>query len=76
MDSKSLRMKRTELELSQAELARLLRVTQNTISRWESGKAGIRHPMILALALEAIEKRKNWIELMEAMRNERGEGDG
>jgi transcriptional regulator with XRE-family HTH domain len=77
MDARALKLKRVGLGLSQAELARLFHVTQNTISRWESGKAGIRHPMILALALEAIEARKNWIDLREAMTESRkGRDDG
>lgn len=32
---------REKRSLNQAELASLLRVTQGTISRWESGKVGI-----------------------------------
>ncbi len=55
MDRRTLKLKRVELDLSQHELARRLAVTQNTISRWESGAAGIRHPRILELALERLQ---------------------
>jgi DNA-binding transcriptional regulator YiaG len=51
MDSDDLRRRRIALDLTQGELARLLGVYQATISAWESGARGIRHPTILALAL-------------------------
>jgi transcriptional regulator with XRE-family HTH domain len=58
MDGQTLRQKREALGLSQADLGRLLGVMQNTVSRWELGLVVIRHPKILALALEAIETRE------------------
>jgi transcriptional regulator with XRE-family HTH domain len=58
MDGQELRRRREALGLSQADLGRLLGVMQNTVSRWELGLVVIRHPKILALALEAIETRE------------------
>lgn len=43
--------------LEQAELAEMLDVRPNTISRWELGQRPIAHPRMLALALEALESR-------------------
>jgi transcriptional regulator with XRE-family HTH domain len=51
MDGHQLRVMRTQLGMNQEQLAAALGVTQNTISRWESGKVAIRHAQILALAL-------------------------
>lgn len=58
MDRRALKLKRVELDLSQRALAQRLDVTQNTISRWESGAAGIRHPRILQLALERLAEKE------------------
>jgi transcriptional regulator with XRE-family HTH domain len=54
MDGAELRKQREALGLSQQELGDLLAVPQNTISRWELGKARILHPRILALALRCL----------------------
>jgi transcriptional regulator with XRE-family HTH domain len=45
-----LRTRRVELNISQAELARLLQVSQQTISRWESGRTSPGPRRIGALA--------------------------
>ena len=58
MDGDTLRRRREGLGLTQGELARLLGVYQATISAWENGVRGIRHPKMLALAFEAIEARR------------------
>jgi len=57
MDGVELRGRRRALGLSQANLAELLTVPENTIARWERGVVGIRHPGLLSLALEALEAR-------------------
>lgn len=54
MEGKELRKQRETLGLSQQELGDLLAVPQNTISRWELGKARILHPRILALAMRCL----------------------
>lgn len=66
MDGEALRRRRRALKLNQTELGRLLGVRQNTISRWELGET-MQHPRMLDLALEAIEKRKTWVDLLDAM---------
>lgn len=55
MDGHELRVIRTKLNMNQEQLAAVLGVTQNTISRWESGKVAIRHDQILELALRCLE---------------------
>lgn len=47
-----LREMRTKLGLTQVELADLLKVSQVTISRWESQAHEIQQPEILRLAME------------------------
>jgi DNA-binding XRE family transcriptional regulator len=54
MNGHDLRVIRTQLGYTQWELAYILGLTQNTISRWESGKVAIRHPIVLGLALERL----------------------
>lgn len=41
--------------MTQVELARRLGMYQTTVSQWEQGKRGIRHPLVLDLALRALE---------------------
>jgi transcriptional regulator with XRE-family HTH domain len=53
-----LRARRTALGLSQAALGRALGVPQTTIDRWERGVIRIRHPAMLALALEALGNKR------------------
>ena len=54
-----LREMRTKLGLSQVELAKLLKVSQVTISRWETDAMAIQQPEILRLAMEHLRcKRK------------------
>jgi transcriptional regulator with XRE-family HTH domain len=54
MDRETLRRRREAIGLTQGELARLLGVYQATISAWENGSRGIRHPVILARALDVL----------------------
>jgi transcriptional regulator with XRE-family HTH domain len=56
MDSKELRQRRESLGLTQGELAKLLGVSLNTVSRWELGSMKIRSPGAIALALSHLEK--------------------
>jgi transcriptional regulator with XRE-family HTH domain len=44
LTGKEIRFLRHELEMSQALLAKLLQVTEQTVHRWEKGKAGIPKP--------------------------------
>lgn len=47
---------RKQLRLSQAELARELKVSRSAVSRWESGERGI--GSVLALAMDCLAERK------------------
>lgn len=58
MTPAELRATRARLGLSLAALAALLDVPINTLSRWELGRMSIRHPRILALALERLEQTR------------------
>jgi len=49
-----LREKRRELGYTQGELADVLDVPLDTISRWERGSLGVRHPRILIYALDML----------------------
>jgi DNA-binding transcriptional regulator YiaG len=53
-----LRERRAALGLSQAQLATALGTTENTIARWERSALTIAQPVLLDLALEALERRK------------------
>lgn len=64
MNGEQLRERREGLGMTQAELARKLGMYQTTISQWEQGRKGIRHPRMLDLALRALERE----------RDERGDG--
>jgi transcriptional regulator with XRE-family HTH domain len=57
MTGDALREKREKLGLTQSALAQKLGTSQITISRWESDKLRIERPEMLALALEALERR-------------------
>lgn len=54
VDRHALREWRQRHGASQGQLAAMLDVPINTIARWERGEVAIRHPQILALALEAL----------------------
>jgi DNA-binding transcriptional regulator YiaG len=54
MTGHDLRQWRTEHGMSQTQLAALLDVPSNTLAQWERGTLGIRHPRILALALDRL----------------------
>lgn len=54
MTGQELRAWREGARLSQVELGRLLGVHAQQIYKWESGKAGIVHPDILARALRDV----------------------
>jgi DNA-binding transcriptional regulator YiaG len=58
MTGDTLKARRTKLGMSQGALARALDVPVNTLARWERGELGIRHPRILALALDALEAQR------------------
>lgn len=47
---------RRRLGLSQAQLARRLKVPADTLAKWERGTLAIRHPEVLRLALERLEQ--------------------
>jgi transcriptional regulator with XRE-family HTH domain len=55
--------------LTRKELAQLLGVTRTSLWRWESGKQPA--PKWLVLALEGIEKRLLWIDLLDAMHEQK-----
>lgn len=53
MDGKNLKIKRSELDFTQEQLATELGVTANTVARWERDEMKI--PPFLHLALKTIE---------------------
>ena len=53
----NLKERRTEMRLSQRELAEALGVNSNTLARWERGVMPISQPRMLELALEALDAR-------------------
>jgi len=57
VDGARLKRERENLGLSQAELARELTVSSNTIARWERGELKIEHPGMIDLALNALRRR-------------------
>ena len=57
IDAEALKSRRQGLALSQVELAEAFDVPKEVISRWETGVRPIPHPAILALAIEALERR-------------------
>lgn len=58
MTGADLRMRRTELGYTQAELGRLLGVAPNTIARWERDEMTIQSPEMVTLALDGLENRR------------------
>ncbi len=52
MTGAELRALRQALKLSQAALAARLGVPTNTIARWERDELTIRHPALLAMAMD------------------------
>lgn len=50
----TIRAKRRELGYTQGELALVLDVPLETISRWERGSLGVRHPRVLLYALDML----------------------
>ena len=65
---------RRRMDLSQVELAERLGVTQNTISRWESGAVTMQHPVILEMALrhleDQVQRERVGVEPKELLRDE------
>ena len=58
MDGETLKQARAALGLTQEQLAEALGLPRVTITRWETGTVAIRHGRLVALALEALHKRK------------------
>jgi transcriptional regulator with XRE-family HTH domain len=56
MEAKEFKRKRMSLGLTQVELAEILDVKSNTVSRYETGLLNI--PKTVELALEALERRQ------------------
>jgi transcriptional regulator with XRE-family HTH domain len=57
VDARQLRDWRRFYNLSQADLAGLLGATPNSVARWERGELPIRHPELVALALDNLGRR-------------------
>lgn len=55
---RALRETRDALGWSQSRLGDALGVPKNTIAKWERGDQRIAHPMILRLALDALQARE------------------
>ncbi len=64
MTGKQFRIRRATLDLTQAQLAELLGIQPNTISRYETEDLKI--PKVTELALETIELRINAVEVETA----------
>ena len=56
MTSAALKAWRRKVGLTQRQLAALLDVPALTISAWETGRIGIKRPMMLALACRTLER--------------------
>lgn len=67
MEGKDLKVWRKKWGLSQVELAKMLGTYQVTVCRWEKGKRSI--PLLLPLALEALENRIKKGERMKQQNN-------
>jgi DNA-binding transcriptional regulator YiaG len=57
VDGARLKRERQALGLTQAQLARALSVSANTVARWERGELKIEHPGMIDLAIEALHRR-------------------
>lgn len=57
MDPDTLRVRRARLGMTQAGLGAVLGVPTNTVMKWERGHQPVRHPRMLALALDALDAR-------------------
>ncbi len=64
MESREFKRKRGGLGLTQAELAEMLEIRPNTVSRYETGLLEI--PKAVELALETVERRINESEIESA----------
>jgi transcriptional regulator with XRE-family HTH domain len=58
MTSEELRAKRLECGLSQAALAKLMQVSENTVARWERGEVAINQGLA-HLAFKVIKLKKD-----------------
>lgn len=58
MTPAALTLWRNHLGLRKSELAEALGVHRLTLTRWETGEQTIAHPVMLALALEALDTRR------------------
>lgn len=67
MTPAALTLWRQHLGLSKRELAEALGVHPVTVSNWERGAAAIQTPVMLSLALEALERRAT--DAYETLRN-------
>jgi len=63
VDSKDFKKKRMSLGFNQAELAALLDIKPNTVSRYETGVLAV--PKVVELALEGIERKQSQGETVE-----------
>ena len=55
MDGETLKQRRLDLKMTQAELARRLGTSQQTVYKWESGERNVQHPPMMDLALRYLE---------------------
>ncbi len=70
MDGNELRRRRTALGMTQAELARRLGTSQQTVFKWESGATRIQHAPMMRLALRYLELERDVCDVAK------GVGDG
>jgi DNA-binding transcriptional regulator YiaG len=71
LDPKEVRFLRHEMDLTQAELGDLLRVTDQTVARWEKGEVPIPGPadlLVRAFYLDHAEQRVDVRKLAEELR--------
>jgi transcriptional regulator with XRE-family HTH domain len=60
-----LRQRRERLDLSQAQLARALDTSPNTVARWERGEMQIRMPGVLRFILTEMERDRGRFPLLD-----------